>query len=222
MTKEKLDTLLANGAITQEEYDGLVQSIQQPAEPPEDEPQPEALSINEEQLEKMIQSKVDKITSKLGKEKADLQKQLEKLKKERLSADEIKQMELSEKTKEIEERELRLKEQENRLYAIKAIKAAGLDDGSDKSLALVDFVLGGDEADIDEKVKAFSALVKSFVKTEVDKTFKSNGREPANGSGGSGGVNPYAEGSYNLTQQMKLEVENPELAKTLKAAAGVK
>ena len=130
MTKEKLDTLLANGAITQEEYDGLVQSIQQPAEPPEDEPQPETLSINEEQLEKMIQSKVDKITSKLGKEKADLQKQLEKLKKERLSADEIKQLELSEKTKEIEERELRLKEQENRLYAIKAIKAAGLDDGS--------------------------------------------------------------------------------------------
>ena len=83
-------------------------------------------------------------------------------------------------------------------------------------------VLGGDEADIDEKVKAFSALVKSFVKTEVDKTFKSNGREPATGSGSSGGVNPYAKESYNLTQQMKLEVENPELAKTLKAAAGVK
>lgn len=222
MTKEKLDALLSSGAITQEEYDGMLKNIQLQVDGEEEQTDQKQIQLDEDQLDKIIQSKVDKITSKLGKEKADLQKQLEKLKKEKLTADEIKHMELSEKEQEIEEREQSLKEKENRLYAIKSIKSAGLDDGSDKALALVDFVLGGDETDIDEKVKAFSDLVKRFVKAEVDKTFKANGREPEKGGASGGSANPYAEGSYNFTEQMRLEIKNPELAAKLKAAAGCK
>lgn len=225
MTKERLDALLSSGAITREDYDGIAKSIQ--PEPGQDEPdseenKPETAAFDEDRLEKIIQSKVDKITSQLGKEKAELQKKLEKLKKEKLTDEEMKQIEISEKEKEIEEREKSLKDKENRLYAIKAIKAAGLDDGSDRSLRLVDFVLCGEEADIDERVKVFSELVKSYVQASVDKTFKANGREPEKGGATGGGANPYAEGSYNFTEQMRLEIKNPELAAKLKAAAGVK
>lgn len=105
------------------------------------------------------------------------------------------------------------------MYAIKAIKAAGLDDGSDASLELVDFVLGADEKAIDARVKAFGALVKKFVAAEVDKTFKDSGRNPGKGSSGGKEDNPYMKETYNLTKQMELEATDPEKAKRLQAAA---
>ena len=131
------------------------------------------------------------------------------------------ELERQEREDALAERERALQEKENRLYAIKAIKAAGLDDGSDRALELVEFVLGGTEADIDLKVKAFGSLVKKFVKAEVDKTFKEHGRNPEQGAG-AGDKNPWAKETYNITQQMNLELTNPELAKQLKAAAGMK
>ena len=93
---------------------------------------------------------------------------------------------MQEKEKEIAEREQRLKEQENRLLALKAIKEIGLDDGSVDSMALVDFVMGEDEAAIKERVKTFDALVKRFVQAQVDKVFKTNGRTPGVGSTATG------------------------------------
>lgn len=220
MNKERLDALLENGNITQEEYDDLLSK----ARPEEGEEKEEATTptIDDERLEKLIQAKVDKITSKLGKEKAGLQKQLEQLKKDKLTDDERKQLEISEKEQEIAERERALLEKENRLYAIKSIKAAGLDDGSDKSLELVEFVLADDTDEIDRRVKAFGELVKKFAQSEIDKKFKENGRNPNTGGKAAQANNPYAKETFSLTEQMRLEVENPDLAKTLKEAAGGK
>lgn len=220
MNKEKLDDLLENGSITQEDYDDLLSKVQ----PKEEEKQKEAEppTIDDEKLEKLIQAKVDRITSKLGKEKAGLQKQLEQLKRDKLTDDERKQLEISEKEQEIAERERALLEKENRLYAIKSIKAAGLDDGSDQSLELVEFVLADETEEIDRRVKVFGALVKKFAQNEIDKKFKENGRNPNAGGKTSTANNPYAKDTFNLTEQMRLEVENPELAKTLKEAAGGK
>lgn len=141
--------------------------------------QPESKLSN---LEDMIQRAVDRATNKLGNENKKLRGELETLKKEKLSDDELKQLEMQEKEREIAEREKRLQEKENRLLAIKAIKEIGLDDGSDASLALVDFVMGEDEAAIKERVKVFDALVKRFVTAQVDKVFKSNGRTPGVGN----------------------------------------
>lgn len=217
MTKEKLNLLLESGAITQEEYDELNSNIENRSDRGEQEPA-ETPVLDEEKLEKLIQAKVDKITSKLGKEKADMQRQLEKLKKEKLSDDELKQYELSEKEKAIAEREKALLEKENRLYAIKAIKAAGLDDGSDKSLELVDFVLSDETEVIDNRIKAFGALVKKFAQSEVEKTFKENGRTPNASGRTKTAQNPYAKETFNLTEQMRLESTNPELAAQLRSA----
>ena len=101
-----------------------------------------------------------------------------------MSDDEIKKLELADKEKALTEKEGALLERENRLYAIKAIKEIGLDDGSQNSLDLVDFVMGADEDTIKERVTAFKALVDRFVTAKVDQTFKANGRVPNGGNGG--------------------------------------
>ena len=139
-----------------------------------------------EGLEALIQKAVDRATNKLGNENKALKKQLEDFQKAKLSDDELKQLEIKQKEEEIAERERKLTEQENRLYAIKAIKEVGLDDGSDMSLALVDFVMAEDETAIKERVKSFNALVERFVKAQVDKTFKSVGRTPGKGTSATG------------------------------------
>lgn len=133
-------------------------------------------------LEALIQSAVDRATNKLGNENKKLRGEIETLRKANMDADEIKQFELSQKEKEIADREKALTEKENRLIAIKAIKEAGLDDGSDASLAIVDFVMADDEKGIKDRVKAFDALVKRIVKAQVDGVFKVNGRTPGVGS----------------------------------------
>lgn len=136
-----------------------------------------------ERIEKLIQSRVDRLMAEERKKSANLQKQLDKLNKEKLSDDELKQLEISEREKTIAEREKALAEKENRLFAIKAIKTAGLDDGGETSLELVDFVMGENETAINDKVKTFKTLVEKMVAARVDETFKKNGRTP-NGSGG--------------------------------------
>lgn len=133
-------------------------------------------------LEELIQRAVDRATNKLGNENKKLRGQIDELKKANLSESELKQLAIEEKEKEIAEREKQIQERENRLIAIKAIKEIGLDDGSDASLALVDFVMAEDEDGIKARVKSFNDLVKRFVQSEVDKTFRANGRTPAKGS----------------------------------------
>lgn len=142
-------------------------------------------ALSMEALDKLIQSRVDKITADLGKKNATLQKELDSLKKAKLTDEEIKNLEIADKEKALTEKEQALLERENRLYAIKAIKEAELDDGSDLSLELIDFVMGEDEKAIDERVKSFKSLVERFVTAKVDATFKANGRTPS-GSGKSG------------------------------------
>ena len=214
MTLEQLKKMLEEGKITQEVFDELSKGLGEGEGGDKG-------GKEDEELEKKIQSMIDRATNKLGNENKTLKEQLEKMKKEKMTDDERKQFDLAEKEKEIQKREAELKAQENRMYAIKAIKKAGLDDGSDAALELVDFVVADDEAGIDNRVKTFGDLVKKMVQAEVDKTFKNNGGSPKKGGDKAGGENPYKKETLNLTKQMELELTNPELAKQLKAQAGL-
>lgn len=166
-TTEQTNAQTDNGT----ENGGATENNQQTNEP-----------MTAEAIEKLVQSRVDKATAKFGKEKADLQKELDKIKREKLTDEEVKKLEIADREKAITEKEQALLERENRLFAIKAIKEAGLDDGSENSLELVDFVMSNDEAEIKTKVEAFKSLVDKFVSSKVDETFRANGRTP-NGSG---------------------------------------
>ena len=109
------------------------------------------------------------------------------------------------------------------MYAMKAIRKAGLDKGDELSIDITDFVMADEEETIDTRVKAFKKLVDSLVKAAVDEAFKAGSRTPDKG-GKSTGIqnNPYAKETFNLTAQMRLEASEPQKAEILKAQAGMK
>lgn len=177
-------TGLAAGGTTAAAGDSQQQPTQQKANDHKVESKA-APADDDSRLEKLIQSKVDRLMAEERKKSAALQKELSKLQKAKLSDEELQKLELEERQKTLAEKEKALAEKEGRLYAIKAIKAAGLDDGSDNALALVDFVMGSDETATDERVKAFKKLLDAMVAVQVGNAFKNNGRTPA-------GTNPPA------------------------------
>jgi len=223
MSIDELKALLDAGTITKEQFMAMAKALD--PNYTEEEPAPEAEPANEPEnepdLEKLIQRAVDRATNKLGNDNKKLRQQIEALKKNHLTEAQAAELDRQEREDALAEREKALQDEKNRWYALQAIKKAGLDDGGEDSMRLVEFVLGNDEADIDNKVKAFASLVKKLVKDGVDKTFKAHGRTPEQGAG-AGERNPWAKESWNITAQMNLELTNPELAKQLKAAAGVK
>lgn len=228
MTIDELKALLEAGTITKEQFLAMAKAIDpdykedpetKAGDPGADEGSDPATDPD---LEKIIQRAVDRATNKLGNENKRLRQQMEAIKKAHLTAEQQAELDRKQQEEDLAEERRAFQEEKNRWYAIKAIKKAGLDDGSDNALELVDFVMGGTEDEIEAKVKAFGSLVSKFVKADVDKTFKQNGRNPGQGNGGAGGNNPWAKETYNITQQMVLENTNPELAKQLKAAAGIK
>ena len=229
MSIDELKALFTAGTITKEQFLAMAKAID-PNYTEEPEPQPNDDGEGDDgngggepgpDLEKIIQRAVDRATNKLGNDNKKLRQQLEALKKNHLTEAQAAELERQQREDDLAEREKALAEEKNRWYALKSIKAAGLDDGGANSMELVDFVMAGTEEDIDAKVKSFGALVKKFVKAEVDKTFKQHGRDPGQGDGGAGGTNPWASSTRNITQQMVIENTNPELAAKLKAAAGV-
>lgn len=227
MTKEKLQSLLDNGAITQEEFDEMVKNIADPEpaptpEPtPEPEPEPAPAQFDMATIDKLVQSRVDKLMAPERKKSAETEKKYKALQKQLLTADEIKQAEIAEKEQALAAREKELQDRLNREIAQKALREAGLDDGSETAFALADFVMGDDEDEIKTKVASLKELIDKFVTAEVNKRFKENGRTPKQSSNLNGGKNPYKAETFNLTEQMSLETTNPELAKKLQAEAGV-
>lgn len=147
-------------------------------------------------IEELIQKAVDRATNRLGNDNKKLREQLETFKKNKLTDDERRQLEIADKEADIADREAKLREKENRLFAIKAIKDAGLDDGSSNALELVDFVMTDNEETTTERVKAFDALVKKFVSAEVSRTFKDNGRNPE--KGGSSNADTKSDIAINI------------------------
>lgn len=216
MTLDELKKMLEEGKITKEQFSVMAKAID-PDYKEEEEEKPD--KKKEPDIEKLIQQAVDRATNKIGNDNKRLREELENIKKEKLTAEERAELEKKQEREQFERERAEFQQEKNKLYAVKAIKAAGLDDGSDRSLELVNFVLGADEKEIDSRVKAFGELVKKFVAAEVDKTFKDAGRTPKKGASGSTEENPYTKEHFNLTKQMELEATDPEKAKALQAAA---
>ncbi|MCQ2743517.1 MAG: DUF4355 domain-containing protein [bacterium] len=229
MDIETLKKLLENGTITQAQFDEFVKAMNgdngggdnSGDDNSADDNKDDNKGFSADDIEKMIQSRVDKMVAKFGKEKADMKKELDELRKKNLSDEERRQLESQEREKELAEKERMLADRENRFYAMKAIKNVGLDDGSEEALNIIDFVLGDTEEVINEKVKNFKALVDKMVLNATDKKFKDNGRTLSSSNNKKTADNPYSKDTFNFTKQMELEKNNPELAVTLKREAGL-
>lgn len=222
MTLEQLKQQLEEGKITQEQFDTISQALNlnepNPTPEPNSDPTPDPIP---EDIETIISRAVDRATNKIGNDNKKLREQLEKLKRKKLTDDELAEIERKEQEDALAERESAVKKAENRLFALSQIKKIGLDSGDETAISVVDLVLGDDEDEICSNVATLKKLVDTLVANEVDKAFKSSSRTPQKGKSGGGQNNPFAKDTYNLTEQMKIMQENPELAAQLKSEAGV-
>ena len=236
MKLSRLKELLESGAITQEDYDSMVATAEndeptepiEPTEPTEPtDPATDPTPKPDDVTARLYQSKLDREMAKERKEKAELKRRLEQLQKKVLTDEEKRQLEFEQQQQELEEQRKELTFERNKMYAVKALKKAEIND-SDEALLLMEKLVAScaDEAEIDDTIALLKAWrdkdVTAGVEAEVDKRFKAAGYTPAKGTTLNNGVNPWVKEQQNLTKQMEIEVSNPELAAQLKAAAGIK
>ena len=221
MTLDKLKKMLAAGTIDQDDYKDMLEKYGLKDEP-EDDPLKDLSDAQKAAVQKMIQSERDRATNKLGNDKKveieELRKQLEDLKKEKLSESERAELDRKNRETELAKKERAFQLMQNKYTATQALQSAGLENGEE----IVSLVLGDTEESTKKNVAALSALVERIVKAKVAERFKEAGRDPGKGSSGGAEDNPWAEGHVNYTKQMEIEAADPEKAKQLKAAAGIK
>ena len=230
MKIEKLKELLEAGNITQDEFDTMSQAIEgaetaksEGTDQEQDQEQETApAQFDMATIERIVQSRVDKLMAPERRKSAETEKKYKALQKQLMTADEVKQAEIAEKEQALAAREKELQDRLNREFAQKALREAGLDDGSETAFALADFVIGEDEDEIKSKVKTFKGLFDKMVAAEVDKRFKSAGYTPKQTANASGVKNPWTKDQWNITEQFKITAEQPELAKKLQEQAGIR
>lgn len=186
-------------------------------------------SFDEEAIRKLIQSEVDKVRGKYSLELKKKDDELKKLRAEHLTAEEVKRLEIEEQKLAIEEQQKELEEQrreinyeKNKNFAKDSIAKAKLCPDTEKALRLVNSVMGDSEEEIEANIKNIAEVIEDIVSDRVEGLYKSNGRQVTRTSGHAGlSNNPWAKDSMNLTEQMKIQINNPELAKKLMAQANL-
>lgn len=214
---KKLKELLESGAISQEQYDILAGTE------PKAEPQPQTQDEAQPDLDKLIQSKIDKALAQERKEKAEIKKRFEKLQEEKLTAEEKQRYAFEQQQQELDAQRKALQAEKLKMYAVKALKLAEIAD-NDQTLPLIEKLSANcdNEEAIDEIVQLLKKWHDTAVTVAVEKRFKNGGSVPNKSAANSIERNPYAPETYNLTEIMKLESTNPIVAEQLKAMAGVK
>ena len=165
---------------------------------------------NTDDLDRLLKARLDKAMEEERKKNKSLEKEIEKMKRDKMTADELKKYDDEKRDRELAEREQAIADKENRYYAISAIKKAGLDDGGDTALKIVDLVLGKDSDEIDNKVSALNELVNKLVDNKVNEKFKSAGRIPNTGSAN---ANTNTEDKKGNELAKRLGKERAELKK---------
>lgn len=169
-----------------------------------EESQNEGKNKDPDSFERLLQARLDKAMAEERKKNANLTKELEKMKREKMNADELKKYDDEKRANDLAEREKTIAEKENRYYAITALKKAGLDDGSETVLELADLVMGADTDETDTRIATLNKLVTKVVDSKVNERFKSYGRVP-NGGNSSG-----SEGKEKNTLAEKLGKQRAE------------
>lgn len=223
MNKEKLDSLLSSGAITQEEYSEMLSKLggneNGLQEKGQEETKAEEAQFTNDDIKKLIQSEVDKVRTKYSLELKNKEQELKKIRAEHLTKEEVAKLEIEEAKKELEAEKAAFKLEKTKNFAKDELVKANLCKKPDLVLKLTDFIKGDNEEEVATQVKTLAEVILEIAKENTEERFKSNGRTPNTGSSNGGNNNPFSKDSWNLTRQMQLMTENPELAKQLQATA---
>ena len=144
-------------------------------------------ALDEETVQKMIQSATDKIRTDYSKKMKQLEEEKEALIKEKMTEAEKKDYELNKREKAIREAEAQLLA--SNIETTAATELARLEIPFD----FKDFIKGESVDETKARAEQFHELWKAAVSEEVQKRFAANGRHvprsPQNQGGASGGIN---------------------------------
>lgn len=139
--------------------------------------EPQLDSVTKDFIEKMLQSREDKVRTKYAKELSATKKELENYKTASMTAQEKAEYEMKELQKTLEEREQVLHQKEMQSAATEALAKVGLD------IKFVDFVVGVDVDDTKARVAKLGDLFNASLEAKVAERFKAAGRDIYAGSG---------------------------------------
>ncbi|MCQ6337764.1 DUF4355 domain-containing protein [Bacillus cereus] len=162
-----------------------VDPVEPPAgENPGGEPtEPQLDPATKDFIEKMMQSREDKLRTKYSKELNATKKELENYKTASMTAQEKAEYEMQELQKTLEEREQALLQKEMRGIALEGLASVNIDLEPKELAELADVVIGKDEEDTKRRLKVIEDKFSKAVGKAVDKKFKEAGRNIYAGSG---------------------------------------
>lgn len=221
LTKEQFQAevkkLLDAGTITQEVYDAEIKGIDSDDEEDEE-------SLSKSAVEKMIaeaveaakQSAADQVRTEYSQKLKDAEAEKERLMKEKMTEEERAKYEREEYEKKLTEREAALNAREVEIHTTDKLIELKL------PMTFKPFFVSSTKEEADKNVELFAAAWQSEIEKAVEAKFKENGTDPGGKGGGKGGAHSKKWDDMTLTEQGKLFREEPEKAKKLAAAAGVK
>lgn len=194
---DELKQLLAEGKITQAEYDQKVAELQaQGSTEGSKTPEFDINAILEsDALKKLIQSETDKVRQKYAAEKKDLEKKVDEYRQANMSKEEI----LAEKERNLAEFADKVKRQELDFQTVKLLEEKKLPTN------LLGHVHGGS---LEERTNNLSALVDimdAYAQTKLTEKFGTQNHSFVEGKGSKTDVS-----KMSISEQIKYYTENPE------------
>lgn len=194
---DELKQLLAEGKITQAEYDQKVAELQaQGSTEGSKTPEFDINAILEsDALKKLIQSETDKVRQKYAAEKKDLEKKVDEYRQANMSKEEI----LAEKERNLAEFADKVKRQELDFQTVKLLEEKKLPSN------LLGHVHGGSLEERTQNLSALVDIMDAYAQTKLTEKFGTQNHSFVEGKGSKTDVS-----KMSISEQIKYYTENPE------------
>jgi hypothetical protein len=165
---------------------------------------PPALTM--EDVQKLIQSEVDKVRTTYSQQLKGKDKELDDLKKQNMSAEERANLALEEAEKKEKEIQIR----ENKLFAVEELQKAQM------PMSFLQFVTAESDEATTDKITALKSTFDSAVAEAVEEKFKGAGRKFQKGSGGVGEITVEQFNKMSYKERVDLMNNDPDTYQKLK------
>lgn len=178
MDLETLKQMLAEGKITQEEFDAKSKELNGG----DGKGTPELTDELKGYIAGLIQSETDKVRTEYSKKLKEAEKKYEDDLKAKMTEKELAEYEKKVMEEKYEKEKEEFYKDKSKFMATQTLNKYGL---LDEEMSFLDLVIDLDENAIDLKCQKLKASIDKKIEAEVKKRFKEEGRNPYDGDGGS-------------------------------------
>lgn len=195
---DELKQLLAEGKITQAEYDQKVAELQAQGSTEGSTNTPDfdiSKILESDALKKLIQSETDKVRQKYATEKKELEKKVDEYRQANMTKEEV----LAEKERNIAEFEAKVKRQALDFETVKILETQKL------PTSLLTHISGGSIEERTENLSALVSIMDAYAQTKLTEKFGTQNHSFVEGKGSKTDVS-----KMSISEQIKYYTENPE------------